>query len=258
MNFFYQYQWELWLLKIIFLNVNFLKWMSVYIDNDWTSLKKQKKFLNFKNLKYSNFINPLVLDNISYKILQFVNKKRKIQKIARYFLKISSVYFKKIFLNNYFIYLKKINESFFNWKLKKSVDFLKKTLIFELLRENFIKEFLGVCSSTFFTKDPKFLIKWILKILQKLYYKKHWNFLYYLQRNIKKIAGVFIKHKIFSGLHLIIKGKIGAVGSVRKKTIHLKIGRYNFSNFDLKGDYLVSYAVTQTGKIGLKMIICYN
>jgi hypothetical protein len=258
MNFFYQYQYEHWLLRIIFLNSNFWKWIKVYITNDWAFFKKKKKFFNFKLLKYSNFINPLILNKKSYKILKFINKKRKIQKIARYLLKISLIYFKKIFFNNYFIYLKKINEKFFNWKLKKAIGFFKKTLMFELLRENFIKEFIGICSSTFFIKDPRFLIKWILKILQKLYYKKHWNFLYHLQRNIKKIARIFIKYKIFTGLHLIIKGKIGAVGSVRKKVIHLKIGRYNLSNYSLKGDYLTSYAITQTGKIGLKMIICYN
>jgi ribosomal protein S3 len=61
-----------------------------------------------------------------------------------------------------------------------------------------------------------------------------------------------------SGAHLVIKGKIGALGCVRKKVIHIRRGAYSLSKYKLKGDCLYSYAHTQTGKIGVKLIICYR
>ncbi|OMJ76091.1 hypothetical protein SteCoe_24606 (mitochondrion) [Stentor coeruleus] len=73
-----------------------------------------------------------------------------------------------------------------------------------------------------------------------------------------KISRKFIKHSKFRGLHLIIKGKIGALGCVRKRTVHMRIGTYGLARYYLRGDTLYSAAITQTGKIGIKIITSYK
>ena len=128
---------------------------------------------------------------------------------------------------------------------------------FEIIRYNFVEEFTGICISTFVTKDPKFLIRWVLKVLLKIHFKKQWKFLYQVKVNVLKVAKKFLNNSNFIGIYIIIKGKIGSLGSVRKKNFKIKFGTFGFSRFYLKGDEMFSYAQTQTGKIGMKVITAY-
>lgn len=258
MIYFYQYQFEYFVLKLMFLNCNDWKWIKLYLTYNVSTKNNINLFFNIDKMYSSNFVQPINFDEKRYKILLLNSGKRKTHRIVKIISKLITAYISKLFIGNYYISLEKISGKTLNKNLTLALNFISQSIIFELIRPNFIQEFIYICIATFSTGDPKFLLRWIIKVLHKISFKKHWRFLYQLKQNILKISRRFIELSKFRGLHIIIKGKIGALGCVRKKTVHIRIGSYGLSRYYLKGDMLYSAAITQTGKIGVKIITSYK
>ena len=256
-KYFFSYMYESSLMKLLFLKCNQWKWINILLFPQ-TFKKKELLFFNLKNYYLSNISNIYALSYKFFNLLIKSNKKNKIQKISKKFFLIIFKFFKKVFFKNIVFFLKKVDFSSINLKLKTLISFMFDSKSFESLRLNFINEFINVSVSTFLTKDPKFLMNWIIKSLNKISYRKQWKFIYNLKKNIIKISKKFIQYTKFTGIHIVIKGKIGALGSVRKKTFHIKYGKFGFSRFYLKGDELFSYCQTKTGKIGVKVVTAYS
>ena len=258
MLYFYQYQFEYFILKLMFLNCNDWKWIKLYLTYNISSKNNINLFFNIDRMYSSNFVQPINFDEKRYKILLLNSGKKKTHSIVKIISKLITAYISKLFIGNYYISLEKISGKTLNKNLALALNFISQSIVFELIRPNFIQEFIYICTATFSTGDPKFLLRWIIKVLHKISFKKHWRFLYQLKQNILRISRRFIELSKFKGLHIIIKGKIGALGCVRKKTVHIKMGSYGLSRYYLKGDMLYSSAVTQTGKIGVKIITSYK
>lgn len=258
MNFFYQYQFEKWIVNLIFLKINGLKWFKVYFSQTLNMGKNVFLFFNLKYFHRLNIIKPTLYTSKVYKILIIKSKINKLKDTLNLLSKIILRYFFKLFYSSYSIIFTKFNLKLITQNARNYLFDLEKSVRFELIRANFIFEFLNVCAATFFTYDPKFLLKWVVKVLQKINFKKHWKFLYLLKYNILKISKKFIQQTDFLGFHMIIKGKIGALGSVRKKTLHIRCGQYGFSRYYISGDTLYLTALTETGKIGLRMITAHK
>ena len=255
---YFPYIYEYWLVRLIFIYPSHWKWVRIYLENQINFSENLNLFFNLNNLNYTNVIIPYHLNTKGLKMILLRNKKNKFMKVSKLFFKIIRIYLKKIFMKNIVYVLQKINHKTLSYNFGIEIYSLVERDGFELIRSNFIQEFIEICISIFITKDPKFLIRWIVRVLQKIHFRKHWKFLYNLKYNILAIAQQFMLKTNFTGFHIIIKGKIGARGSIRKKTVHIKTGMFGFSKFYLSGDKLYSYAWTSTGKIGVKIITAYN
>ena len=258
MGFFYQYQFEKWILQLIFLRINTVKWLKVYFLKNLNMGENVSLFFNLKNFFLTNIIKPTLYTYKIYKLLIIRSKKNKNKETIKYFSRIILNYFSKLFYSAYSLVFSKFNLTMVDKNIQNFLNLIHRSVRFELIRANFIFEFINICCLTFFSKDPKFLIKWLVKVLHKINFKKHWKFLYLFKYNILKILRKFINKSDLLGFHMTIRGKIGATGSVRKKTIHIQHGQYSFSRYYTSGDIYYLTSKTQTGIIGMKIIITYK
>ena len=258
MNLFYQYQYEKWILKLLFMKNTYFRWFSTYISNTPFMSHGAKYFFDQQKLALVNIVKPTLLDFNKFKCLVNTNKSKKNFNANRTINIIVQNYFHKVFYSSYSVILTRFNFKNTGKVISNYLAQLTKTVRFEAIRPDFILEFINVCALTFFSKDPKPLVKWIIKVINKISHKKHWKFLFLLKVNILKLAFKFAKETNFAGFHLRVRGKIGALGCVRKKIVHVKMGEYGFSKYYLKGDIYYLSATTITGKIGVKMILCYR
>ncbi len=256
MNYFYQYQFDKWLLKIMFSELNSKRLFLAYFVDIFNDINIDI-FFNNKKIYMTNIINPNFLTTNLYTNLIKIASKVKYYNVIYLISNIITTYFYKFYYTNYNVYLSKINNDAFSDTIVDNIQNLYNSINFDVIRGDFISEFIYICSFTFFTKDPKPLVNWIVKVIHKINYRKHWKFFFLLQLNICSIASIFLKETNLAGFYLTIKGKLGSVGSVRKKIVHIKMGQYGFSRYYLKGDIYYLNAFTLTGKIGLKMIINY-
>jgi ribosomal protein S3 len=59
------------------------------------------------------------------------------------------------------------------------------------------------------------------------------------------------------GIFITFRGKIGQVGSVRKKVYFLQQGTHALSNLSLKASFNTSVTKTDTGAIGVSVYLFY-
>lgn len=257
-NFFFQYLSEKWLLKLMFNKNIHVNWFVTYFLKISDYSGNINLFFNFNNLYITNIVKPADLPKKNYSELLFQNFKIRINNVINLLSDLIYTYFHKFFYGNYNFIMLKMNENFFDISMSDYFNQLIKTITFESIRFDFIYEFVYVCALTFYIKDPKPLVKWIVKVIHKINHKKHWKFLYLLKINIFKVAFKFFDESNLIGFNIVIKGKIGALGSVRKKIFHIRLGQYGYSRYYLGGDIYYLSALTKTGKIGINMVLTYS
>lgn len=64
-------------------------------------------------------------------------------------------------------------------------------------------------------------------------------------------------HFGLKGIFITFRGKIGQVGSVRKKVYFLQQGTHALSNLNLKTSFNTSVTKTDTGAIGVSVYLFY-
>lgn len=260
-KYFFQILCDEFLNLALFRNNNFWKWIKVYC-NGFRGLNKFKKYertlINFKKIKLTNFILPIYFPTKNLKILIELNKKMRIYKYSFKFNFFFYKFLMNVFYKNFCLYWIRIRIKNILKKLKKRIWLIKRIFKLRQIRPSFRLEFITVVSVTFLIKDPYILLNWIYRVISIIKFKDHWNFLFNIKRGIILIANSFMLLTKFKGIHIIVKGKIGSKGSVRKKIFHIKTGQVSASNFLLKGDNLYSHSNTDTGKIGIKIILGYN
>lgn len=90
-----------------------------------------------------------------------------------------------------------------------------------------------------------------------MHFKLQYRFISFIKSFIKYNFSFFKEFYRVHGLRIIIKGKIGKTGSVRKKKFILTAGRYCYSNLRIRMDEFVGPMFTPTGVIGARVIITY-
>lgn len=130
-------------------------------------------FFNLKNFFLTNIIKPTLYSYKIYKLLIIRSKKNKNKETIKYFSKIILTYFFKLFYSAYSLVFSKFNLTMVNKNIQNFLNLIDRSVRFELIRANFIFEFINISCLTFLSKDPKFLIKWLVKVLHKINFKKH-------------------------------------------------------------------------------------
>jgi len=118
-------------------------------------------------------------------------------------------------------------------------------------------EYSRVLFTFFVSKDPYFLIRWIQKNVLRVPVKKQWAVLRFLKATLRRTFPLFRGWFAVQGYRVVVKGKIGKTGSVRKKKIIMSGGAYTFSDAFLKADESGGIVRTETGAIGIRVMITF-
>ena len=128
-----------------------------------------------------------------------------------------------------------------------------------LFNSNFTKRTVMMCWSLFLiTKDLKYIITIIYKILMNTSFKKHKYVLTKL-RNIFMLFSNYLKSQfLVNGILFVIKGKIGKTGSVRKKKFTYRGGGgIPNSRKNIKANTKSFLVYTGTGVLGCSLKISF-
>lgn len=106
-------------------------------------------------------------------------------------------------------------------------------------------------------KDLSLVRNFFEEKFKNLRFKKHRRVLSMLRYVFRILLALFLHHNLIKGFRMELAGKIGAAGSVKKKTWTYRHGQINLST---KGD-LLKYEVgslwTQSGCLGLRLYLAY-
>lgn len=255
LNYLNFYLTNLFFYKVLFFNNNYWKWLYFYIKLN--KIKKGlKKVINFNRYLTSNIVFPFYLDSYKHKSLINILNKKYFNNFSSNFNLLFMTFFKKFFFKNTILVLKSYSISLSSYRARRSLFLLFKTSELINLRYGYKSEFFTVVCFTYESGDPKILLRWICKSLVEINYRKYLTFLVNVRDILQKAFDLSLFSN-FNGICIIIKGKLGSVGSVRKKVFYIKIGSFSQSKFYSYGDELYSYARTKTGKIGVKIITNY-
>lgn len=241
--------------KFMLTNVHYKKWSTVV--NEFNFSEGESGFFKLNKLKQSNI---LPINSLSYNYKKIIFDKYMQFKFAGIFWGTS--YRLVSLLQNYFF-----SEVYFifNKSLKKYVLPSKLASIFERIRKYrnpsnkpyFINEYIWVLFISFVSKDPQFLIRWIQKNVSRSPVNKQWVILRFLRATLKTTFPLFKDWFAIRGYRVVVKGKIGKTGSVRKKKIIIANGDYTFSDVFLKSDELGGIIQTETGSIGVRVMLTF-
>lgn len=241
--------------KFMLTNVHYRKWSTVVKKFKFSA--GESGFFNVSRLKQSNV---LPINSLSFNYKKIIFDKYMQFKFAGLFW--STNYRLVSLLQNYFfseIYF------IFNKSLKKHILPAKLSSIFKRIRRYrnpsdkpyFLNEYVWILFVSFISKDPQFLIRWIQKNVSRFPVQKQWVILRFLRATLRKTFTSFKKWFGIRGYRIVVKGKIGKTGSVRKKKIIMAMGDYTFSDVFLKADELSGIVQTETGAIGVRVMITF-
>jgi hypothetical protein len=121
----------------------------------------------------------------------------------------------------------------------------------------FLIEVVNVFCISMRTRDPKFIFDFLFKYFNTMHFRMQFRFISFLKSFIRHNFALFADYYRIRGLRILIKGKVGKTGSVRKKKILLSFGKIGYANLRLRMDESVGPMFTPTGVIGARIIISY-
>ena len=121
----------------------------------------------------------------------------------------------------------------------------------------FLKEAAQVLLLTLIMKDPIFFMGWFTKIMEKVQFFKHKNYIMffksiftYLNKNMFKKLGI-------RGLYFDIRGKVAVKGDSKKRHILLRYGECTFSQKSIRVAPSYGLVNTFTGILGVTFILFF-
>jgi len=121
----------------------------------------------------------------------------------------------------------------------------------------FIRELTNIFYLMGATKDSNLLLGWLVRNLSITFYRKHWRFLTFFKQSLEFMFKKLLQSFNIKGMLVSFRGKIGQVGSVRKKAFVLRCGTSSFTNINLKLSFSSSVVCTDTGVIGVSVGVYY-
>ena len=214
--------------------------------------KSLYNFMSNSNVIYHFFI-PKICRNL---LLKIYRRKKLFGFSWIFFLQLSNL-FSNLFSSNLsfnlnFVDSERLNRSFLN-------NMFSKFLLFNPPKSKyqFLKELCDIYLMTGLTKDSNFLHQWIIKNLSIIFFRRHWQFLGFLKMTLLYVFKILEHHFGLKGIFITFRGKIGQVGSVRKKVYFLQQGTHALSNLSLKSSFNTSVTKTDTGAIGVSVYLFY-
>lgn len=227
-------------------------------------LKKQKvtasNNFNYKNIlnKNSNIFTVSLKSNVIKQFCYIYFQKKTNQLYAKYFLIFFSGFFESFFKKKVFLTWtsnKKFNHSC-NWL----IDFLSIKFGFLRLKISsslFLKEMLPILFYSFWFKDLLYFNTWLKYNLERFPLKKHKTFIFYLKLILNMYFALFKKFFKIKGFYLDLRGKVSVAGNAKKRHTSIVLGELTKSNRSLKFDWKQNIIHTNTGVLGLTLIITY-
>jgi hypothetical protein len=121
----------------------------------------------------------------------------------------------------------------------------------------FIKEAVQVILLSLSLKDPVLLMSWFTKIMEKVQFFKHKNYIMFFKSVFNNLnQGVFRRMGI-RGLYFDIRGKLAVKGDSKKRHILLRYGECTFSQKSIKISPAYGTVHTFTGVLGVTFILFY-
>ena len=163
-----------------------------------------------------------------------------------------------------FFFLKKLSFSsltfyMFDYSQLFNFLFLKfKKFQHQIGRGFFLSEFFESVFFFFFFKDCHFFGDWLKKTTERILFKNHKKFFYFLSLFFLKYFKLFSSLYGVAGVRINISGKISLTGSSKKKNFLLRVGKFGTSTKSLKLSYFSSYIWTAQGALGLKLFLSFN
>jgi ribosomal protein S3 len=93
--------------------------------------------------------------------------------------------------------------------------------------------------------------------MEKQKITKHKKFLRFLMLYLKKVQQLPNAVLLFTGIKIIIKGKIGVAGNSKKRLFRIRHGVCSFSKKSQRINYSHNIVRTHTGVLGIKCFIFY-
>lgn len=93
--------------------------------------------------------------------------------------------------------------------------------------------------------------------MSKLAINKHKRFVRLLKVLLHKYSNFFLDSNKVTGFKFDIRGKLGVTGNSKKRHTSFSLGRTSFSRKNLRVDYQQGLVYTDTGVLGVTMIISY-
>lgn len=228
-------------------------------------IKGFKEHLKIKNIhsKYgyfltkSNILYAFLLSNICIRTLRKRCFKIKRKRLSWLFFSQISNFFSCTFLSNIRFNI--------NFALNASISkmFIRRTfskfLSFRPPKGNliFLRELVNVFVIAGASKDAKIIHDWIIRNLTLVFYRKHRQFIGFFKKALLHIFPKLRKEFKVRGFLITFRGKIGQVGSVRKKAVFLRRGTQSFSNLNLRISSSTGTVTTGTGSIGISVSLFY-
>jgi hypothetical protein len=100
-------------------------------------------------------------------------------------------------------------------------------------------------------------MNWFGKAMTKLTINKHRRFIKLFKTLLYKYSGVFLQPNNILGFKFDIRGKVGVTGNAKKRHTFFNIGRSSFSKKSLRVEYQQGLVYTDTGVLGVTMVISY-
>lgn len=123
--------------------------------------------------------------------------------------------------------------------------------------KKFLMEVVNIFCISMRTRDPKFIFDFLFKYFNTMHFRMQFRFISFLKSFIKHNFALFVEFYRIRGLRILIRGKIGKTGSVRKKKVLLSFGKIGYANLRLRMDESVGPMFTPTGVIGARVILTY-
>ena len=121
----------------------------------------------------------------------------------------------------------------------------------------FIKEAVQVVLLSLSLKDPVLLMGWLTKIMEKVQFFKHKNYIMFFKSIFNDLNQGILRRMGIRGLYFDIRGKLAVKGDSKKRHILLRYGECTFSQKSIKISPAYGVVHTFTGVLGVTFILFY-
>jgi len=121
----------------------------------------------------------------------------------------------------------------------------------------FFNEMLFVCWYSLFSKDLQFLMSWLTRAMCRMEIRKHRKFIKIFKMLFSKYKSFFLRLNKVKGVKLDIRGKLGVKGNAKKRHLSFNVNTTSFSKKKNRLDYRQGLVYTETGVLGVTLILTY-
>lgn len=121
----------------------------------------------------------------------------------------------------------------------------------------FFKDFANLCAIAFQQKNAALFVTWLTRFMERIDARIHKKFLRFLGVFLRRIHESNAPSLSYTGIKIIVKGKISVSGNAKKRTQHIAYGTRSLSRKNHSISFAQGLVRTATGVLGFKCFIFY-